>query len=68
MVGTDPTAIHREASLLLDDSEAYNAMAKAVNPFGDGHANLVKQKADAWLSAGAGGASGPGDMMKKIFG
>ena len=36
--------------------------------FGDGHANLVKQKADAWLSAGAGGASGPGDMMKKIFG
>ena len=39
LVGTDPTAIHREASLLLDDSEAYNAMAKAVNPFGDGHAS-----------------------------
>ena len=32
-------SFHREASLLLDDSEAYNAMAKAVNPFGDGHAS-----------------------------
>jgi UDP-N-acetylglucosamine 2-epimerase (non-hydrolysing) len=24
---------------LLDNSEAYNAMAKAVNPFGDGQAS-----------------------------
>ena len=39
LVGTDPTTIHREASLLLENSEAYNAMAKAVNPFGDGHAS-----------------------------
>jgi len=39
LVGTDPTAIHRAASLLLDDNEAYNAMAKAVNPFGDGKAS-----------------------------
>ena len=39
LVGTDPTTIHREASLLLENSEAYNAMAKAVNPFGDGQAS-----------------------------
>lgn len=39
LVGTDPATIYREASLLLDDSEAYNAMAKAVNPFGDGQAS-----------------------------
>ena len=39
LVGTDPTRIHREASLLLENSEAYNAMAKAVNPFGDGQAS-----------------------------
>ena len=39
LVGTDPSTIHREASLLLENSEAYNAMAKAVNPFGDGQAS-----------------------------
>jgi len=27
-----------EANRLLDSQEAYNAMAKAVNPYGDGHA------------------------------
>jgi UDP-N-acetylglucosamine 2-epimerase (non-hydrolysing) len=39
LVGTDPASIEREASLLLDDTDAYNAMAKAVNPFGDGKAS-----------------------------
>ncbi|MDB4616647.1 UDP-N-acetylglucosamine 2-epimerase (non-hydrolyzing) [Synechococcus sp. AH-551-E11] len=39
LVGTDPTTIHREASLLLENSEAYDDMAKAVNPFGDGQAS-----------------------------
>ncbi|HET7011165.1 MAG TPA: UDP-N-acetylglucosamine 2-epimerase (non-hydrolyzing) [Anaerolineales bacterium] len=38
LVGTDPEAIVRETRRLLDDSEAYAAMARAVNPFGDGHA------------------------------
>jgi len=28
----------RETRRLLDDPAAYTAMAKAVNPFGDGHA------------------------------
>ena len=41
------------------------AFAKA---FGDGHAQLVQQKTDAWLSAGSAGAGGPGDVMKKLFG
>lgn len=38
LVGTDTAAIVREALLLLDDPAAHNAMARAVNPFGDGHA------------------------------
>jgi UDP-N-acetylglucosamine 2-epimerase (non-hydrolysing) len=38
LVGTDPAVIVNEASRLLDDPDAYQAMAKAVNPFGDGHA------------------------------
>ena len=38
MVGTDADRIVAEASRLLDDAEAYAAMARAHNPFGDGHA------------------------------
>jgi len=38
IVGTDREAIVRETYRLLDDAEAYAAMARAVNPFGDGHA------------------------------
>jgi len=38
LVGTDPTTIVEAASKLLGDEAAYVAMAKAVNPFGDGHA------------------------------
>jgi UDP-N-acetylglucosamine 2-epimerase (non-hydrolysing) len=38
LVGTDPEKIVRTANRLLDDSRRYAAMAKAVNPFGDGHA------------------------------
>ena len=38
LVGTDPERIVRETRRLLDDPAAYTAMAKAVNPFGDGHA------------------------------
>ncbi|HLB46640.1 MAG TPA: UDP-N-acetylglucosamine 2-epimerase (non-hydrolyzing) [Anaerolineales bacterium] len=38
LVGTDTEVIVREASLLLDDPAAHEAMARAVNPFGDGHA------------------------------
>jgi UDP-N-acetylglucosamine 2-epimerase (non-hydrolysing) len=38
-VGTDEDAIVREASALLDDPEAYQAMARRHNPYGDGHAS-----------------------------
>lgn len=38
LVGTDCARIISEVSTLLDDSGAYDAMRKAVNPYGDGHA------------------------------
>ncbi|MCB2084000.1 MAG: UDP-N-acetylglucosamine 2-epimerase, partial [Sphingomonadaceae bacterium] len=38
LVGTDADTIVAEATRLLDDREAYSAMAKAHNPFGDGKA------------------------------
>lgn len=38
LVGTDRSAIVAEASRLLDDPAAHAAMARAVNPFGDGRA------------------------------
>lgn len=38
LIGTDTQSICREAIRLLDDQEAYGAMAKAANPFGDGFA------------------------------
>ena len=39
LVGTDPAEIFSEASRLLEDSEAYAAMSRAINPFGDGQAS-----------------------------
>jgi UDP-N-acetylglucosamine 2-epimerase (non-hydrolysing) len=39
LVGTDEDRIVSEVSTLLDDSSAYAAMARAHNPFGDGHAS-----------------------------
>jgi UDP-N-acetylglucosamine 2-epimerase (non-hydrolysing) len=38
LVGTDTARIVAECRRLLDDPAAHQAMAKAVNPFGDGHA------------------------------
>jgi UDP-N-acetylglucosamine 2-epimerase (non-hydrolysing) len=38
LVGTETNQIVREARRLLDDPTAYTQMAKAVNPYGDGHA------------------------------
>jgi UDP-N-acetylglucosamine 2-epimerase (non-hydrolysing) len=37
LVGTDAGRIVAEAEKLLDDPDAYAAMARAHNPFGDGH-------------------------------
>ena len=38
LVGTDTQRIVSQARLLLDDPQAHMAMARAVNPYGDGHA------------------------------
>lgn len=38
LVGTKPEDIYRECQILLHDKKAYDSMAKAVNPYGDGHA------------------------------
>jgi len=38
LVGTDGTKLLREAVGLLDDPAAWRAMARAGNPYGDGHA------------------------------
>ena len=39
LVGTDYDKIMNEVSTLLDDTVAYEAMSKAVNPYGDGQAS-----------------------------
>jgi UDP-N-acetylglucosamine 2-epimerase (non-hydrolysing) len=39
LAGTDPERIFAEASRLLTDLAAYLAMARAVNPYGDGRAS-----------------------------
>ncbi|MFV1859312.1 MAG: non-hydrolyzing UDP-N-acetylglucosamine 2-epimerase [Anaerolineales bacterium] len=38
LVGTDTDRIVSEVRRLMDEPQAYTAMATAVNPFGDGHA------------------------------
>jgi len=38
VIGTDPDRIVAETLKLLDDKKAYQRMARAINPFGDGHA------------------------------
>lgn len=39
LVGTDEETIYREFSRLLSDQAEYEAMSKASNPYGDGHAS-----------------------------
>ena len=39
LVGTSEEVIYNEFTKLLDNKEEYNKMAKAVNPYGDGHAS-----------------------------
>lgn len=40
LTGTETEDVFRAAAELLTDSDAYNKMAKAVNPYGDGHASV----------------------------
>ncbi|MBO4346246.1 MAG: UDP-N-acetylglucosamine 2-epimerase (non-hydrolyzing) [Lachnospiraceae bacterium] len=39
LTGTDEEVIYNNFSELLNDKEAYEKMAKAVNPYGDGHSS-----------------------------
>ncbi|MCF0155746.1 MAG: UDP-N-acetylglucosamine 2-epimerase (non-hydrolyzing) [Veillonella sp.] len=39
LVGTDKDVVYKEAYTLLSDSDAYQAMSNAVNPYGDGKAS-----------------------------
>ncbi len=39
LVGTDEAVIYENFKTLLEDRAAYDAMAKAKNPYGDGHAS-----------------------------
>lgn len=41
LIGTDPQRVLSEATALLDDSTAHDAMAQAQNPFGDGIAGTL---------------------------
>jgi UDP-N-acetylglucosamine 2-epimerase (non-hydrolysing) len=49
LVGTETPRIIAETRRLLDDPQAHAAMARAVNPYGDGHAaeRIVKALLDA---------------------
>ena len=61
LVGTEEETIYKEFSKLLTDKEAYNAMAHASNPYGDGFAcmhiadaleqSLLKQETKELLMA-----------------
>lgn len=48
LVGTDPQRIYEAGHLLLSDEKAYQEMAQAANPYGDGHA--AERIVDAILS------------------
>jgi UDP-N-acetylglucosamine 2-epimerase (non-hydrolysing) len=53
LVGTDSKDIFVAASELLSNSSAYEAMANAINPFGDGHAaERILQIVQNYLSIG----------------
>lgn len=53
LVGTDEELIVTEAARLLTDPIAYDAMARAVNPYGDGSAGQrVRAAVEAFFGAG----------------
>ena len=50
LVGTNPDVIVSNAKELLSDETAYQKMATAINPFGDGHASeRILQLVEAYL-------------------
>jgi UDP-N-acetylglucosamine 2-epimerase (non-hydrolysing) len=55
LVGTDPEKIRTQALRLLTDARAHRDMARALNPYGDGHAS---ERIAAALATGIGSDSG----------
>jgi len=52
LIGTDANRIVEETNRLLDDPAAYAAMARAHNPFGDGHSSgRIAGLVERWLVA-----------------
>jgi UDP-N-acetylglucosamine 2-epimerase (non-hydrolysing) len=52
-VGTDEDAVYRAFDRLLSDGDAYAAMCRASNPYGDGHASeRIADVLEAALCAG----------------
>ena len=55
LIGTDSADILRETALLLEVDEAYQAMARAHNPFGDGQASQrILELSRSFLTAASG--------------
>jgi UDP-N-acetylglucosamine 2-epimerase (non-hydrolysing) len=51
LIGRDPNRIVEECSRLLSDRDAYAAMQRGRNPFGDGHASKrIVAAMDAWFN------------------
>lgn len=49
LIGTDPEAMRAEVARLFDDPSAYAAAARAVFPYGDGHAAArIADAVEAW--------------------
>ena len=58
LIGTDSADIVRETALLLENPEAYEAMARAHNPFGDGQASArILESCRSFLNARRGAAT-----------
>jgi UDP-N-acetylglucosamine 2-epimerase (non-hydrolysing) len=63
LVGTEQSRIVAETERLLEDPVEYQRMARAVNPYGDGHA--AERIVDALMQQGAAvGASADSQSAK----
>ena len=57
LVGTNAETIIREASRLLDDRSAYDGMARAINPYGDGTSCLrIVRIMEQWMQGEVAGS------------
>jgi UDP-N-acetylglucosamine 2-epimerase (non-hydrolysing) len=66
LVGAKWESIVRETTRLLEDDQAYAAMAKAVNPYGDGKASL--RIVQALLNGGGTGGTAPKLSQRDVVG